>query len=274
MQTPAQPAPSSATETEPFASITRDDLRAHIAAAGYQTIEDLAFADMNARKMMGYDKNEIVRIPREGAIDADTRARLGKAMGVPENEAGYGQFQPETGALGLSASEMSAFDKAMFGAGAPAAARNEALKFYHAATASRDQAVDAAYQAQVNEGLAALKGEWGADYDRRLSDGEAAAKQVLGDEFMTLVKDIRIDDHPILKRGFFKLAQAVAEDGRIASPPAPSTRLTPDQAQRKINEMMADPGQSKALTDPSHPDHKAALAQWQAWNDDLAAGAA
>lgn len=217
--------------------------------------------------MMGFDKAEILRIPREGAPDAETKARLNKVLGVPDKPEGYGQFQPATGALALSAQEMAGLDKVMHEAGAPPAARNAALKYYHEATAAAEKAVDDAYTAQVNEGLSKLKAEWGAEYEARLQAGHAASKAVFGDEFSAMLKEMRVDDHPIVKRAMFALAKAVSEDGRVTLNAPTTPGETPDEAQRKIAAIQTDKAFMEAFNDPSHMDHANKVAEWKRLHD-------
>ncbi len=250
--------PPSSTAIDPFAGLTRDDLKAHIAKSGYKTIEDLAFADLNARRLLGHDKGQILRVPQD-ANDAEGWAAVRKALGVPEQPNGYGQFQPATGNLALSADQLGALDKAMFDAGAPPAARNAALKTYHEMAAAAEQADEAAWTADVNKNLAALKTEWGQQYEPFLKAGETAAKAVLGEDFTKFLKDARLDDHPTVKRAFYNLAKMTAEDGRVAAIPGAGTGETPAEAQRKIDGIRTHP----ALRDAAHPEHNAMVAEWK-----------
>lgn len=220
---------------------------------------------MHAQKMIGMDKSLFLRVPKDGnlAADPEARAAVNKALGVPEKPDGYGQFQPATGALALKAEELSAFDKAMHEAGAPPASRNAALKAYHELTAAAQKSLDDAWTAQVNEGLGKLKAEWGQQYEPHLQAGEAAAKQVLGDDFAKFLSEAGIADHPTVKRAFFNLAKAIAEDG-VVRPTLPGVMgETPAEAQRKIAEFQANKSRMEAMTDAAHPEHQSALAEWK-----------
>ena len=90
---------------------------------------------------------------------------------------------------------------------------------------------------------------------------------MLGDDFVKFLADARMDDHPLVKRAFHKLAAMTRED----RPPVPAPggpAIGREEAERKIAEMRKNP----ALNNSADPDHQRILAEWKRLHD-LAYGA-
>ncbi len=202
---------------------------------------------INAQKLVGLDKANVLRVPYgDRTMDAEGWAAVDRAIGVPENPDGYGQFQPPTGNLTLQAEQVTAFDARMHAAGASSAARNAALEAYHEMSAESEQRHEEAYSTEVTQGMAALKQEHGANLDPLVKAGEAAALAVLGQGYIDFIKSCRIDDHPQVMGAYIKLAQAVQEDGLTLPGGGAPTSETPQQAKAKIAELQKDPAYMNA----------------------------
>lgn len=74
--------------TASFVDSLPDDLRSDPTISRYKTAEDLARAHKELRSKTGWDPSEVVRLPKDGATDADY-APIYKALGRPDDGTGY-----------------------------------------------------------------------------------------------------------------------------------------------------------------------------------------
>ena len=204
-------------------------------------MEGLAAEAQSVQRMIGVKAGggTVAQVPSVSR-DADPEgwAALDKALGVPA-DGKYGEFKPETGNLLASAEQVGALDKAMHAAGATPAARDAALKAYHEMASAQEKALDDAWTKEVSEGNTKLKSEWGDKFDANLKIADRALEDHLGDDFVTLMKDSKLADHPILRATGWALAQKFAEGG---PPPQGDTRetggLTKHQAEQELDKLV------------------------------------
>jgi len=72
-----------------------------------------------------------------------------------------------------------------------------------------------------------------------------------------------VAEHPLIQRIFAAVGEGQGEHRMLGAPDRRMTK-TPEEAGRDIARKMADPAFQKAMTDSQHPEHAAAMAEWQA----------
>lgn len=122
------------------------------------------------------------------------------------------------------------------------------------------------YQQNMEEGVAALKQEWGADWDRKSALANSFVKTHGGDEVQKVFNDTGVGDHPVLIKFFAELGEAVEE---TTSPSKERTEGTVGSAeiQKKIAEVFAD--LNHAYHRSERPGHQEAVEQMKRWHEQL-----
>lgn len=234
---------------------------AFVTNKGWQNPADVVRSYQGAEKLLGRDASTLLTIPR--ADDpAGFRAAMSK-LGLPETADKYDFGKPPEGRTfdeGRVAWAKSTFHEA----GVPAS------------IAAKLVAADAAYMAQANEKAAAdyklavtadkqtLLAEWGGGHERMMAAAKHAATTLGFTAPMIEAMEGTIgfkDTHKF----FAALGQKLGEANFVAggTPQKFGDQLTPAEAKVQWDAAKLDPNFSKALTDKSHPGHKAAMAKQQ-----------
>jgi len=129
---------------------------------------------------------------------------------------------------------------------------------------------DAGTQADAKAAVAAqtetvLKKDWGAAYDQNLGLAKSALAEYFGDAMVEHLEKTGLGNHPDMLKGFAKLGQQLAEDGKLTGKANGSAAIAaPTEAQQQINGMMKDQAFLRAWKDKGDPGHQAALDKMQA----------
>jgi hypothetical protein len=100
-----------------------------------------------------------------------------------------------------------------------------------------------------------LKKEWGQAYDEKLASVDAAKKalDMSDEEFEALSK---FAGPGWLKSKFAKIAEMSSEGSVPTVENKPTGKMTPAEANQKMNDMQLDSKVMEAIMDDSHPQHK------------------
>lgn len=132
------------------------------------------------------------------------------------------------------------------------------MDWHQAEVEKVEKAQAEAYVRTQKEAIEGLKKEWGNAYDAKMQTGITAIRGILGKDVANeLFQDKSLGDNPKFIRLLAKLGEITAEDqdeGGTASRPG---ALTPGDAQKEINRVMADPGHPYNVA--THPGHKDAI---------------
>lgn len=97
----------------------------------------------------------------------------------------------------------------------------------------------------ADEATAALKTQWGGDFDTKLVQAQRFTEQILGEPVYDLLRSKGLDNHPLIIAKFGELGARFGE-GKM-TPGDGGATLTPDMAREKILAIRAD---------KNHPFHK------------------
>jgi len=219
---------------------------------------DVVSAYINLEKKLG--GNPIVRPGKEAT--PEQLAEYYNQLGRPEDPTGYTLGPPEDLPEGFpyDAEEETAFRKW---------AHEQGLSDEHAkafwdrrisGAATAFKSAGEKRQAGMAKAWADLRQEWGEAYDGKLQ----MANQVLrlgGADFVEFLKSRGLQQETAVVKFMAALGSKMGEDTLGQGRPKPGIKLTPEEAQSRINKIMGDPEHAYWNPDPQNPAKVEAMKQ-------------
>ncbi len=254
------PAPAAAPAFD-FRAALPEELRDHSALGPIKDIGGLAKSFIAAQELVGADR---IALPAPDAA-ADKWEAFYDRVGRPDTPDGYDLAPPDDLPEGFSYSDEAA-DRFREWAHAAGLTPRQASQLHGAFVenvADTLHTLEAADAAAVAEADRAVREAWGGDYDRNLAlagraldalGGAALADSLTAAGLMDA--DGAVKD-PVIAFAFAEAGKMLGEeivggDGGTALPSA-------EAARRELETLKADGAHVAALTDESHPGHRAAL---------------
>ena len=217
---PTDPPPADPPPTDPPTSTGwRDgieDKEAREFAGRFTSPADLAKAGLDFRKKLS---NSINLPPKDATEDQIKEYR--DRLGVPAEASGYEISLPEELPDELKPADddpiLSEFLATMHKAGAtPDVVKDTTNWFYGHVMATRDRSAKKLLEAR-EESSAALRREWGSDYEANLNSAKHAVAEFGDDAFKAFVNTKTIDgvplgNHPVFTRIFATIGRRMGED--------------------------------------------------------------
>lgn len=240
-----------------------EDIRGNPTLTKFTSIEALAKSYVNAQKMIGSDK---IAIPKEGDEEgwSDVYAKLGR----PENPDGYGFKEPEKVPDGLRYDPE--LDKRV-----AAIAHKRGLNRSQAAGVREDlmqlvaegatqnleagRANELAQAKEIADAETALKGEWGDAYEQRGKAVWRFAESNFSPETFALLEQTGLANKPSFIKDIYKLGVSMQGEKQLLG--NADAIPSPQDLDAEIGKFTA--AHMAALTDASHPGHKAAVLERQ-----------
>jgi len=247
---------TTATTTAPWHGITDPDAAAYVTNKGWQSPADVIKSYQGAEKLIGRDPSTLVQLPR--ADDPEGTRALFQKLGLPESP---DKYDMKVG-LPKDAAINEDFAKNMQGllhkAGIVPSQAQELIGGYNAMLLAQQEQAAKDYELNVAADKQALKDEWKGGYDRMFNRAQNAATK-LG--FTPELVDA-IEKH-VGYAGTYKLLADIGaklgEDGFVGEGKTNfEGELTPAEAKNQWDSKKLDQNFMAALTDASHPGHKAA----------------
>jgi len=216
-------------------------------------LDGLVKSYIHAQKMVGSDK---MLVPNQNSAPEEWRDALHK-LGLPAEKAGYEFKRGEDSKLaenfhnGLveKAYELGILPNQMQGI----------LDHYEGAIGEAEtQHVENMNSTAANQ-LQALKDEWGEGFHRKAAAANVAIDSFGGDELRAHIKNLGLTNDATMIKMFSNIGEQMKEDDFAPSDTA-GFGNTPDQAQVKMNTMLADT--NHPLNNPQHANFKAAQAEY------------
>ena len=224
-----------------------DEYKGLIQTKHFNDANELVKSYQNIEKLMGVDKNEIIRVPRAKEGEEPDLSEVWKALGRPDKAEDYGlpdndfakAASEEMHKLGLSVKQAKALSD-----------------FVDSYTESHKQQTQSANEEELERKAAkdreALKKEWGAEFDLNLEVARQAVadlKDTLGldgDVLDKLGDTIGVDK---ASKIFYLLGKQAASDGskNLANYASKQGGETPEIATYKVKEMYNDPDTAKKI---------------------------
>lgn len=261
-QAPAATQPSPGTNK--FLEQFPEDLRGDASLAKFENVADLGKSDVNLQKQIGGR----IKVPGADAKPEEL-AEFYSKLGRPETPDKYGlKINPDLKLPEADAKVIEqltpVFSKAAHDLGLTPKQAQGLMDWFGADAANNAQARVAGQAKAVETNTAALKTDWGADYDKNLSITQRAFKR-LTDDFKDpiagLIKEAGLDGDPRVLKFFHKLAQEQDEDSTKGGG-AGNEQITGD-ALANIAKVRND--KDHPFHNPNKPGHKEAVAQMNKW---------
>lgn len=224
-------------EVQDWKASLPEDIKADPSLAPIKDLAGLAKSYVNAQKLIGGEK---VAVPKDdtdpqwdvvynrlGRPESPDKYDLAKPEGLPDYDEGAEKaFREQAHRLGLTAKQA----KGLF-------------DWYGAMAGEKFAAASEAQKATMEQGLNALKAEWGQTFNDKVAQAQKAVGFYGDDELKGFLNESGLGNHPAMVKLFAKLGSGLKEDGLRGTQ---GTGLTPADAKTKINAI---------LTDGQHPYH-------------------
>ena len=235
-----------------------EEYRSDSAFEGIKDLAGLAKSFKDTRAFVGIDKNDLLRLPREGDVPAEVWTRLGR----PEKPEGYGLKAVEgiidDDALGEFATKAHA-------AGITGKHATEMFNLY----VGMVQAGQARKQAEAVEaaktGEAELRREWGATYDDKIHAMKRAIDRFGGDGLKQAFDQAGLGGNPLVVKMFAQMGEMLGEGGlKGGGQGGMGTALSPDAARAEIATLQSDQAFVRKYLDASAEGHREAKEKMRA----------
>lgn len=257
---PAAPAPPAGEAVDWRASLP-DDLKNEESLKVIHDIPGLAKSFIHAQKLVGADK---VARPNQHWADEDHQ-RFYDSIGRPILEK-Y-EITPPKDSKFVDPEWLKELKPIAHKAGVMPKQLEPVLGWFEQKMSKANEDIEAAKVTEVKQGLEGLKKEWGQAYDQKLSYAHSVLKEHASPELFALLNTTpQLGDNPHV----IKLLNAIGEkfykeDNLPDGGGNPNGKLSPGEAQIKVNGIYADPEHPYHKSE--HPNHKAAIAEVQLLND-------
>lgn len=231
-----------------------DDLKGFVANKGWKDPGAVVQSYQELAKFAGAKQN-YVEIPEAGDVEGVTG--ILRKLGAPESAEGYSfdigeDVQVDENLLG-SFKEMAA------GASFTPEQAKVAVDWYNGQMADAKAAFEQNQIEQSEAAIAALKQEWGKDFDANVAAGQTLVKR-LGLDAAEIEAFEKATSTAAVMNIMAKLGSGLGEKGLVGDETT-SGLMTPHQANAKIAELGANKEFRTQLYNPSNPRHKSAVAE-------------
>lgn len=210
-------------------------------------LQTLQYKDANAlveglkqtRNYVGVDKNDLVKIPKADKDGNRDLSEVYKQLGRPDDATGYG--------FGDNDFAKAAAQK-LFDLGITKKQAESLMEFMTEQDNANKTKADEEWNANVEKGIAALKKEWGSDYEANIAVMQQAMRDVVDktgftqDDLDNIEKTLGTDKATKL---FFAIGSAQGGVKNLQNYNA--GQETPEIAAYKLKEMLADKETAKLL---------------------------
>lgn len=215
--------------------IADTDLKGWAQNKGFKEPADALMSYRNLEKLMGADKaGRTVVLPSKWDDPKEVQPFYEK-LGVPKDPTGYSMPKDAD-------PEMAKWAPSVFHKAGLTPRQAEALTAeWNQMVGGRAAAMKAQLEAKAAEDLTALKTEWGAAYEDKVSKAKAAAKEFGVNEEIADKLESALGTSGLLKF-FATIGEKVGESGYVSGkgPGSFDGALTPDQARAEIKNLQAD----------------------------------
>lgn len=214
----------------------------HSAIQDIKTLDSLVKTFVHSQSMIGADKDDIIRKPKEGATPEQLK-EYALALGMPETSDGYGDFQgefPEN--FGDMTDAVSEMKKAFHELHVPKDMGDALMKkFFESKISdfenSKQLVMDSSLKSEEN-----LKSLWGDAYDQNIGIAKAALNQFDPDGGLKQVlKEFHLSSNEHLVKLFHEIGKRTLDSSMVMGISGGSMKMAPAEAKAKLDSMQSDP---------------------------------
>lgn len=213
------------------------DAKDYVTARGFKGPDAVLESYRQLEKVLSTPQERILKLPEN--MDTPEGRAIWERLGAPKEAKDYGldRFVPKEG----GDPKLAEWAQGVFHeSGIPSKAAEKIITKWNERSAAAQTAEKENFVAQVTQGEAALKRDWGAQYDTNLNLAKQGAKALE-------LKSEEIDhlDKVMGRERLFKklrsIGAGVGELNFVGGKPAADGVLAPEQARQKITELRSDP---------------------------------
>jgi hypothetical protein len=190
--------------------ITDDEIKNHASIQNFKDIPSLVKSYIHAQKQIGADK---IVLPKN---DNDTEAwvELYNKLGRPESIDGYELAEPKDLPESVSFNKelMSEFKTKAHEHGLTKKQAENLYNWYNEKMVGEAQNAVKQIDEATNEKIAALKNEWGKDFETKVETAKAVVKQFGSEQFVSYLEKTNLGNDPEMIKFMNNLAEVIAED--------------------------------------------------------------
>jgi len=218
----------------------------------WESLNDFAKTHLNAQKLIGADK---IAIPGKAATDEEWQ-NVYQRLGAPEDPQQYSLERADV----FDENTFETFRNTAYEIGlSNKQAEKISNYFENQVREGQEVLAQRAEEARFN-GEQELRQEFGQNFEKKLTQAQAAARTVMGDteifDQIQLADGRVLGDHPAIIRTFSRMAEMLGEDGLVGEPT--EVVMSSQDAQKLIQEHMQP---NTPYTVAGHPGHDAAVAE-------------
>lgn len=218
----------------------------------WESLNDFAKTHLNAQKLIGADK---IAIPGKAATDEEWQS-VYQRLGAPEDPQQYSLERADV----FDEKTFETFRNTAYEIGlSNKQAEKISNYFENQVREGQEVLAQRAEEARFN-GEQELRQEFGQNFEKKLTQAQAAARTVIGDteifDKIQLADGRKLGDHPAIIRTFSRMAEMLGEDGLVGEPT--EVVMSSQDAQKLIEEHMQP---NTPFTVAGHPGHDAAVAE-------------
>jgi len=221
-----------------------DEDKGYIQSSNYQDASAVVKALRETKSYVGADKNDLIRVPKADKDGNRDLSEVFKALGRPEKAEDY-QFGDTDFAKAAA--------QKLFDIGITSKQASALMEFMTEQDNANKAKSDEEWNTSVEKGIAALKKEWGADYEANIAVMQQAMRDIVEKTGFTQDELDKIEQTLGTDKAT-KLFYAIgASNGGIKNLQNYNAgQETPEIAAYKLKEMMSDKETAKLLAQKDH----------------------
>jgi hypothetical protein len=236
------------------------DLRDNPSLRSINDIPSLAKSYVHAQSLVGADK---VVIPKDNASQEEWSNFFSK-VGRPGNANDYKLGRPENFPEQYFDADMNNHMMQVFHESGLSSKQAKLLhsKYMEYVNTRINQNTQQAQQ-QSEQAIAALKQQYGPDFNVRVAAAQRAIQRFGSQELISYLDKSGLGNNPELIKLFSNVGMSLTESRADGSGDSSFGGVSPTQAQAELDQLRADKDFIKQLTDKSVLGHKEAAKKWQ-----------
>lgn len=234
-------------EENEFIQSLPEEYREEPSLQSYKDVGGLIKSHLELNKMMGRPR---VDLPQDSWGDEDYDKFYNK-LGRPEKPEGYTSELQMPEGVELNEDESKWASELLHKHGVSRKAGQEVIKAYVERQVEQNQAAETAQQQTAAETEAALKAEWGGDYEANMELVKGVAAKFGDDEFSELLQNPAIGNNPALIKFIANVGDEFREDVASGTPGAPAVSQK-SRARMELDQMKSDPEKFRIMWSEDH----------------------
>lgn len=230
-----------------------EDLRNEPSLQSFDSVDNLAKSYVHARRMIGTDPSEVLRVPKEG--DADGWNQIYNRLGRPDEPSGY-QFDLGDGE---EDSNVADFKNVAHQLGLSNNQAKMVLGIYNQVNEQEITKDQEEFEQMNVEQLQQIQTEWGDSFKRNSELARRAIQNFASEETVEALKEVGLINHPEILKTFSRIGEAMAESDFLPGTRGQTGAPSPANAEDQISQRMQDQDFKLAYLDENNPGHDGAV---------------